>query len=128
MFDQFKTHLAKHFTLNIKLDTEFFTYEHKKEERIIFIKAESYIDEVIKDCGLTEAKTAPTPSITGLKIEDCLAENIEDRNRHYKYVNSVIGKLRHLSKQVPDILYALLELSLIQHNPGKRRCNPSTGL
>ena len=81
------------------------------------------VDKLIKRAQLTEAKTANTPMLAGLKMtkQDCpsseAAAVMTDKQRHYRSVLASIIYIMNWTR--PDVAYAVSKLCRFMHNPGE---------
>ena len=81
------------------------------------------VDKLIRRAQLTEAKTANTPMLAGLKMtkQDCpsseAAAVMTDKQRHYRSVLASVIYIMNWTR--PDVAYAVSKLCRFMHNPGE---------
>ena len=89
----------------------------------MWLSQQAAVDKLIKRAQLTEAKTADTPMVSGIKLtkRDCpsseAAAVMADKQKHYR---SVIASAIYITMWTrPDIAYAVSKLCRFMHNPGE---------
>ena len=89
----------------------------------MWLSQQAAVDKLIKRAQLTEAKTADTPMVAGIKLtkQDCpsseAAAVMVDKQKHYR---SVIASAIYITMWTrPDIAYAVSKLCRFMHNPGE---------
>ena len=89
----------------------------------MWLSQRAAVDKIVKRAQLTEAKTAPTPMLPGLKLtkKDCpsaeAAAVMADQQRHYRSVLASIIYITNWTR--PDVAYTVSKLCRFMHNPGE---------
>jgi hypothetical protein len=89
----------------------------------MWLSQRAAVDKIIKRAQLTEAKTAATPMLAGLKLtkKDCpsaeAAAVMTDQQRHYRSVLASIIYIMNWTR--PDVAYTVSKLCRFMHNPGE---------
>ena len=97
--------------------TEFLRMNIRREGRNIRIDQRDYLDKVLERCGMTNAKSAPTPLPQGYyPVKNDAPVQPELRTRF----QTVIGSLLYLMIGTrPDIAYAVTQLARMSANPSQ---------
>ena len=94
---------SEFYMTDLELLSYFFGIEVKKTKNGIFISQEKYLVEILECFNTHNNKTAPTPTIMGLKLskEDC------SKNIDLTLYKSMVGSLMYLTATRLDIMYAV---------------------
>jgi Reverse transcriptase (RNA-dependent DNA polymerase) len=88
--------------------------EYNREEGVMYLDQQEYIQEILETYGMTEGKPISTPMETNLKIE----RNTEPEKRTTKPYRELIGSLMYLAGATrPDIMFSVNYLSRFQDSP-----------
>ncbi len=99
------------------------TITRDRANKKMWLSQQAAVDKLIKRAQLTEAKTADTPMVAGIKLtkQDCpsseAAAVMVDKQKHYR---SVVASAIYITMWTrPDIAYAVSKLCRFMHNPGE---------
>nr|GEX27502.1 hypothetical protein [Tanacetum cinerariifolium] len=85
--------------------------EQKKDG--IFISQDKYVDEILRNFGLTDTKSASTP----IDIEKPLLKDPDGKDVDVHTYRSMIGSLMYLTSSRPDIMFAACLCARFQVTP-----------
>ncbi|GJU17724.1 retrovirus-related pol polyprotein from transposon TNT 1-94 [Tanacetum coccineum] len=92
--------------------TFFLGLQVKQKKDGIFISQDKYVDEILKNFGFTEVKTASTP----MKTQKHLLKDEDGEEVDVHMYRSMIGSLMYLTSSRPDIMFAVCACARYQVN------------
>jgi len=108
-----KATLQKHFPIKDLGSLKYFLgIEMVVSPKGLFLNQRRYVLDLLKDAKMTDAKPAPTPLDSKLKLE-----TTSEPLRSINYYQHLVGRLIYLTITRPDITYAVSLASQFMHAP-----------